>query len=647
MEQQALFASQYEDEFLLRTLGPLAYRSDIALSELVANAWDAGATKVDITVPAQLGGKLIVEDDGTGLTREQFVARWMKLAYNRLKRQGEMVEFPPNRQHLSRLAYGRNGVGRHGLLCFSDIYEVTTRREGQRHDFVVSTSSGAAPFVMRSDKVSKARGHGTRLTVKVARHLPDADELANVLSARFLHDPAFKVMVNGKVIPLEDHVGVVDQVKLTSETGHEVEVFLIDTTRSSRRTRYNGIAFWVGGRLVGVPSWSLAGQVILDGRTKPAKRFTAIARCDSLRAWVRPDWSGFLDAPEVESVAAAVGEYVVSALKSHSQVQVDEVAIDALQAAKAQLEKLPSGARIEVAEFAQHIVAEHPTIGPNILSTAVRAVIQLENSRSGQALLEKLSILPDGDIDALDRLLGEWSVRDALTVLDEIDSRLSVIAALERLSEDKNVDELHTLHPLVVKARWLFGPHFDSPEYVSNRAILTAVREIFDAEASAADFINPRRRADLIVRADATVYAAGVERIDSNSPHGLVKLDDVLLIELKRGGFSIGREEMHQASNYVEDLLRSGHLHGSPVIHAFVVGHVVDQRIEPRRTIGEHNRGRIEAVSYNVLVSTASRRLFRLREQLPERYEELSGQALLTRALGAVSAQSSLFSEGK
>ncbi len=43
MEQQVLFPSQYEDEYLLRTLGPLAYRADIALSELVANAWDAGA----------------------------------------------------------------------------------------------------------------------------------------------------------------------------------------------------------------------------------------------------------------------------------------------------------------------------------------------------------------------------------------------------------------------------------------------------------------------------------------------------------------------------------------------------------------------------------------------------------------------------
>ena len=70
--------------------------------------------------------------------------------------------------------------------------------------------------------------------------------------------------------------------------------------------------------------------------------------------------------------------------------------------------------------------------------------------------------LDEHDIDGLDRLLGQWTVEDALTVLDEIDSRLSIIAAMEKLSGDPEADELHTLHPLVTQARWLFGPEFDS-----------------------------------------------------------------------------------------------------------------------------------------------------------------------------------------
>ncbi len=116
----------FEEDYLLRTLGTLANSADVALTELVANAWDAGASEVSITIPEKYTELLIVEDDGTGLTRDNFHCRWMKLGYNRLKHQGKKVEFPPERQG-NRLAYGRNGVGRHGLLCFNNEYEVKTK----------------------------------------------------------------------------------------------------------------------------------------------------------------------------------------------------------------------------------------------------------------------------------------------------------------------------------------------------------------------------------------------------------------------------------------------------------------------------------------------------------------------------------------
>lgn len=639
MEQQALFESQYEEEYLLRSLGQLAYRSDIALSELVANAWDAGATVVDIAVPPINGGLLVVEDDGTGLTREQFIGRWMTLAYNRLKRQGERVEFPPTRSGMTRLAYGRNGVGRHGLLCFGDQYTVETRCAGTKWVFDVATASGASPFILRSDKSAKARGHGTKLSVRVERHLPNVDELTDVLSARFMHDPQFKVRVNGKAVPLEHHTGVVERKELLASTGEKVEVFLLDATKSHRRSRYSGIAFWVGGRLVGVPSWVLGSRMVLDGRLRQAKQFTVIARCDGLRPFVRADWSGFNDSPEVKAVFEAVGDFVDGALRRDAANHAEDVAVDALQDVRPDLERLPTGARIEVAEFAQAVVTQHPTIAADVLATAVKAAIQLENSRSGQSLLEKLSRLPEGDIDALDRLLGEWSVRDALTVLDEIDSRLSVIAAIERLSVDKTVDELHTLHPLVVKARWAFGPQFDSPEFVSNRSIRRAVEEAFGLKVRPESFNNPLKRPDLLVAEDRTIYAVGTTQFEGE----MTRLGDVLVVELKRGGFKIGRDEVNQASNYVEDLLKSGHLDGAPTIHAFVVGHEIDKRVELKRTVGDGNRGRIEAITFDRLVTTANRRLFRLREQLPQRYEELSGQTLLAKALGSAPSQSSLF----
>jgi len=90
----AIQGSLFEDDFLIRTLGQIANSPDIALTELVANAWDAGASIVKIYIPEELFEELIIEDDGTGMTPEQFRHRWMTLGYNRLKHQGEFAEFP-------------------------------------------------------------------------------------------------------------------------------------------------------------------------------------------------------------------------------------------------------------------------------------------------------------------------------------------------------------------------------------------------------------------------------------------------------------------------------------------------------------------------------------------------------------------------
>jgi hypothetical protein len=108
--------------------------------------------------------------------------------------------------------------------------------------------------------------------------------------------------------------------------------------------------------------------------------------------------------------------------------------------------------------------------------------------------------------------------------------------------------------------------------------------------------------------------------------HQVARVSHLLIVELKRGGFKIGREEFTQASNYVQDFLGSGHLAGTPRINAFVVGHEIDARVQKTMTLGD--RGHIGVYTYAELTSTASHRLFRLKERVTERYEGLSGVTL-------------------
>ena len=122
--ENTLFPSLFEEDFITRSLGSIVNQPDVALTELVANAWDAGASHVTIIIPDKKGELLYVEDDGIGMDEQEFQNHWMKLRYNRLKSQGRNVVFPDGVEG-KRTAFGRNGVGRHGLFCFADDYRVS------------------------------------------------------------------------------------------------------------------------------------------------------------------------------------------------------------------------------------------------------------------------------------------------------------------------------------------------------------------------------------------------------------------------------------------------------------------------------------------------------------------------------------------
>ena len=64
MSDKPLQPSLFEEDYLLRELGQVAHVPQVALTELVANACDAGATRVNLILPDEIGGTLhtIAED---------------------------------------------------------------------------------------------------------------------------------------------------------------------------------------------------------------------------------------------------------------------------------------------------------------------------------------------------------------------------------------------------------------------------------------------------------------------------------------------------------------------------------------------------------------------------------------------------------
>lgn len=618
----------FEEDYLYRTNRTIISNPDYALTEAIANCWDAGATEVNIGLPENEGGIISIEDNGTGMTEEEFMKRWMVLSYNRQRHQGLNVVFPDNNEHGVRRAYGKNGVGRHGLLCFNDNYYISTWKNGTKNTYHITVSSGNAPFKIFEHNSEQSEGHGTKIWTYSCTNTPNVAEMKEIISSRFLYDPNFKIIINGELIELTQHKGVIKTIERTINNKF-LKIYVVDSTKTALKSQQHGIAFWVQGRLVGKPSWVYGDTQFLDGRSKPAKRFTIIVQADDLEDLISPDWGSFLEIQNTKIFFSFFIPFMKEVISDILSEHIRETQEAIIQQERHVLFDLAPYEKRDVSVFIESVTRKNPMISQEFMSLAIDALVNIQKSQNGALLLGKLAKLDSSDLDELTNLLNNWDIKDILTVLREIDNRIIVIEAIDRLREDPSVDKLHQLHPLILESRWLFGAEFDSPMYTANKALTTVIKNLFkesDYDVNALSFAS--KRPDVVCLAESTIGAVCSERTEKDCRE-ILKPDNILIIELKKGGFEIGYKEKSQAEQYVRQIKKSGILHKESHIHAFVVG----AKIGDIDATSSNESGDINVVTFGQLVQTSKLKLFKLREKLQKRYDSMDDKSIVEKAL--------------
>ena len=102
----------------------LVTRKEIAVAELIKNAYDADATQVEVTFQnaKKKGGTLIIDDDGHGMSRTQLLSGFMRLA------SPNKVEQPRSPKY-NRIRAGRKGIGRFATQRLGRHLQIYTQQE--------------------------------------------------------------------------------------------------------------------------------------------------------------------------------------------------------------------------------------------------------------------------------------------------------------------------------------------------------------------------------------------------------------------------------------------------------------------------------------------------------------------------------------
>ena len=120
---------------VLEHLGINLYSNIAAvMTEAVANAWDADAETVGITID-QSSNWIEIADDGVGMSIKDMNERYLRVGYRRRQENSEHGQYTAK----GRQVMGRKGLGKLSLFSIAKVIELQSAKNGQSHGLRMST----------------------------------------------------------------------------------------------------------------------------------------------------------------------------------------------------------------------------------------------------------------------------------------------------------------------------------------------------------------------------------------------------------------------------------------------------------------------------------------------------------------------------
>ncbi|NNN20591.1 MAG: TIGR02391 family protein [Acidimicrobiales bacterium] len=251
------------------------------LAELIAKSYDADAEQVNVKLYDKSEKRIIVEDDGHGMTFDEINNNFLRIGRNRRVNHSE-------KSPGGRYVTGKKGLGKLSFFGIARTIEVSTTNSGFRNTFkldwnkIIEDGGDEDSSTKLTDYQPEMLEHdfavtvanGTRITLSdIDRETDfDAEAVANNLAKIFIVDQDFKICTSrndGKAFEVDnirrldtletqfvwavpdDVEGPVDYLKLNNIRGK-----IVSTAKPiSPKTNLRGIALFSRNKLVNMPDF--------------------------------------------------------------------------------------------------------------------------------------------------------------------------------------------------------------------------------------------------------------------------------------------------------------------------------------------------------------------------------------------------------
>lgn len=565
------------DPRLTRLLGESYRSTEVALKELVDNAWDADATTISVELPdAMTGSPIVIRDNGCGMTEHEVRNEYLAVANDRYSRKGERTT------RLKRLVKGRKGIGKFAGLMVANVMEVETTAHGKTTHFVIAKRDLlAAPRDLERIDLpitieSAASGaSGTKVTLSdLNQHyaFPLPERLKSLLMLEYGREEDIEIAVNGSRLSLDDLPGEhFEEEESVPEAGTIRLSFKVSD--GSKPLKQSGIAIRVGGKIVGKPSFfGLEDDPEIP--PKLLKKVYGEIEADELADCVTADWGDIVENSKAfQSIKPVIQCHIKNALEGIFKREVNLQRARIQRQINLRLAAMPEHRRHFAQVALEKVMRRFYGESDEKVETIASVVLDAFEKDDYWQVLQHIDESKDRDVGEFASALEEFGLLDMAIIANQAQSRLKLLDHLDALIRNPATLE-KTVHGVVEKNLWLLGP--DYALIASNRTLSKTVEEYTEHKFSGK---RADKRPDLFL---------------AQSLSGTF-----LLIEFKRPSDNISRDDQNQAAKYRDDLEpKFGQ------IEVLLLGRARDSS-----ALIQNDAPRLKVFSYEALVSTARTQL--------------------------------------
>ena len=592
----------------LEHLGVQMYkRRDVALAELVANSWDAGAENVFISIPPQdrynkVTSKILVTDDGSGMTENQVASDYLVVGRNRRRSGGLKLN--------DRVVMGRKGIGKLAGFGVASKMTVITWKGSEAVRFTLDvqeltredgvTAEVPVTGFRESPPVDVNSPSGTRIVLETLKHdTPlDLSMLAEALGRRFSRNVRglMNIYVNEQQVlepsvPLELRVPSGDNLEEASlSDGSSVKYYYGFAKEPIRSPQMRGFTIHVNGKTAQAPPFFFMVEGTASGQ-HGTRYMTGAIEADYLDQGTdnesdkistdrqEIDWEDQYLQPLKDWGDALTRKALREWANRRGEVAVDQVHEDDVLTAR--IERLEPTTQAQVWKFVR-MIGQAETAPERALPLA-DALVRAYEYRNFHDVISQIEQVGD-DPEQLHRLLSyltEWKVLESRAILEIIKGRLDVVDKFHNMIVNNAPETPNrspgadNMHDLIAWYPWLINP--DWQVLSEEKGVTTQLREWNIADVPGAD---ERTRFDFLA-------LTGEQRL--------------VIIEIKRSGRPVEFDELQRLIKYKERLSK-GH---TDIYMIMICGGVVD--ISPAERENWRNRPDGDIISWNEIYERTHR----------------------------------------